>query len=547
MKLFRLVIPKFPYFNVYSRVKMPPRGAVSVATAVTSVEGFTVEIIDENNFKGPLDHELIQRERPANIVGFYGGLTSTIPRLYEVASFYQSLGVPTVAGGNHVNARIEEVLSSGIDAVVMGEGEYTLPELVRAISCGRELSAVSGISFKRGSQVVNTPRRAPIQELDRLPYPDFGLIRDLETRIMFIPLGRTRGCNFVCEFCAVGQHLGHTRSNSPGYVMEEIISSVERGWKDFFFTDDNFAQDRDGTAELCKMISEYKQKTGKRLYFSVQVRVDVARDVELLELMREADVETLCIGYESPIEEDLKNMKKGLNLKKLDEYTQTLKKYGFYIHGMFIIGYPTFKDSRCKLDISLPERVERFWQFIKRNDIDTVQVVKPVPLPGTVLEKKLKDENRLYPLTHVGYSKYDGNWLCFEPDSGIDPQDFMLRTEGLIKRFFNLWMIPKLFYQVPLYPLEVGLRFLSGFLGELLVNRNRNLGSLFRKSFAHARRQAWRKFRNLRLRLGGRIILEKWKKDFESENFFCTLEKARAELKKTAQLKEVTEAVKCAD
>ncbi|MFN3467354.1 MAG: B12-binding domain-containing radical SAM protein, partial [Candidatus Brocadiales bacterium] len=356
-------------------------------------------------------------------------------------------------------------------------------------------------------------------------------------------LGRTRGCNFVCEFCAVSQHLGHTRSSSPGYVMEEIVRSVEKGYMDFFVTDDNFAQERDSTAELCKMITEYKRKTGKKLHFSVQVRADVAKDEELLELMREADVEILCIGYESPIEEDLKNMKKGLNLKKLDEYTQTLKRHGFYIHGMFILGYPTFKDSRCKLGISLSERVERFWQFIKRNDIDTVQIVKPVPLPGTVLEKKLKEENRLYPLSLVGYNKYDGNWLCFEPDPDIDSQDFMSQTERLVKRFYNLWMFPKLLYQIPLYPFEVGIRFLDGFFRGLIGGSGWPVGTLLRKSLKDARHQAWRKFRNLRLRLGGRVILEKWRQDFVKENFFDTLEKARVELKKTAEPQEVTEVV----
>jgi radical SAM superfamily enzyme YgiQ (UPF0313 family) len=545
MKLFRLIIPKFPYFNVYSRIKMPPRGAVSVATTVKSLEGFKVEIIDENNFNGPLNHETIQKERPADIVGFYGGLTSTIPRLYEVASLYKGLGVPTVAGGNHINACVEEALSSGVDVVIMGEGEHALPEVVKAIDSEEDLSSVSGISFKNGNQIAYTKRGLPIQELDRLPYPDFDLIRDLQTRIMFIPLGRTRGCNFVCEFCAVSQHLGHTRSSSPHYVMEEIVRSVEKGYKDFFFTDDNFAQERDTTAELCKMIAKYKRKTGKNLYFSVQVRADVARDEELLELMREADVETLCIGYESPIEEDLKNMKKGLNLKKLDEYTQTLKRHGFLIHGMFILGYPTFKDSKCKLNISLAERVERFWQFISRNDLDTIQIVKPVPLPGTLLEKKLKDENRLYPLSLVSYSKYDGNWLCFEPDADIDPKDFMLQTDRVLRRFYNLWMIPKLLYQVPLYPFEVGIRFLSRFLRGL--GKGIPTGRLLKKSYFQARYQAQRKFRDLKLRLGGRIILEKWKRDFEKENFFSTLEKARAELKKNVAFRGVPEVIKCTD
>ncbi|HHT9117068.1 MAG TPA: hypothetical protein ACFYD1_00415, partial [Candidatus Hypogeohydataceae bacterium YC38] len=102
-KLFRFIIPKYPYYNIYSRIKMPPRGAVSVATAVAHKGDFQVEIIDENNFSGVLDHRIIQGQRPADFVGLYGGLTSTIPRLYQVASYYQGLGVPTAAGGNHIN------------------------------------------------------------------------------------------------------------------------------------------------------------------------------------------------------------------------------------------------------------------------------------------------------------------------------------------------------------------------------------------------------------------------------------------------------------
>lgn len=551
MKLFRFIIPKYPYYNVYSRIKMPPRGAVSVATAVAQRGLFRVEIIDENNFSGCLDHRIIQKERPADFVGLYGGLTSTIPRLYQVASFYQSEGIPTIAGGNHINAMTKEALNSGIDVVVNGEGEQSVPEVLEALSNGGDLGAIPGISFVKDGRVTTTQIRPPIADLDTVPIPDMSLFRDLQTRIQFIPLGRTRGCNFVCEFCAVSQHLGRTRSSSPEYVMEEIAKSIENGYKDFFVTDDNFAEDRERTVELCKLIAEYKRKKRLKLYFAVQVRADVARDRKLLALMREADVECLCIGYESPIEEDLKNMKKGLNLRKLDEYTQTLKSYGFFIHGMFIIGYPTFKDSRCKLKMSIKERADRFWEFISRNKIDTVQVVKPVPLPGTILAKKLKEENRLFPLRLVDYSKYDGNWLCFEPDAGIDPKELMYETERLLRRFYSFSSMSRLIYQVPFYPMELACRVLNRLLPRLAspIERGdvRSFGAFIRKSFEESRCEAGRKFRNARLRLGGRIIMEKWKRDFRREGFYNTIDRARAFIRQTAELAEGSAMVKCAE
>ncbi|TFG61580.1 MAG: hypothetical protein E4H28_08700, partial [Gemmatimonadales bacterium] len=97
-----MILPRFPYFNIYSSVVMPPLGAVSVATNVQKTTNIEVEIIDENNYKGPLDHEAIQRERPAQYVGFYGGLTSVVPRLFEVAKLYKSMGAVTIAGGVHI-------------------------------------------------------------------------------------------------------------------------------------------------------------------------------------------------------------------------------------------------------------------------------------------------------------------------------------------------------------------------------------------------------------------------------------------------------------
>src|SRR5512138_3124434 len=95
----RIVVPAFPAFNIYSRIarRTTALGPVCVATAVHEIEGWDVEVIDENNLgrygprspQGGADHEFLQVERPADVVGFYGGLTSTVPRLYELARFYR--------------------------------------------------------------------------------------------------------------------------------------------------------------------------------------------------------------------------------------------------------------------------------------------------------------------------------------------------------------------------------------------------------------------------------------------------------------------------
>ena len=109
---FRVVIPAFPAVNIYSIAarRTTALGPVCVASSVDKMARWDAEVIDENNLRrfGPkdesgagADHEFLQKSRPADIVGLYGGLTSTIPRLYEIARFYKNKGTVTVAGGHH--------------------------------------------------------------------------------------------------------------------------------------------------------------------------------------------------------------------------------------------------------------------------------------------------------------------------------------------------------------------------------------------------------------------------------------------------------------
>ena len=143
----RVVIPAYPAFNIYSRIARVTTALDRSAwpPPLHEVEGWDVEVIDENNYRGSAprnglglpDHETLQKVRPADVVGFYGGLTSTIPRLYELARFYRERRVTTLAGGQHfIEENIAEALHNGIDAVVMGEGEETIKELLYAFEGG---------------------------------------------------------------------------------------------------------------------------------------------------------------------------------------------------------------------------------------------------------------------------------------------------------------------------------------------------------------------------------------------------------------------------
>ncbi|NQT21971.1 MAG: cobalamin B12-binding domain-containing protein, partial [Candidatus Omnitrophica bacterium] len=244
---FRIVDPVYPAFNVYSfnARRTTPLGPVCVATAGNEMEGWDVEVIDENNLRlhgpkagsGGADHEFLQKVRPADVVGLYGGLTSTIPRLYEIAEFYKQKGVVTIAGGCHfVDETIEEALSSGIDYIVIGEGEETIKELLRTMLEKGNLEKVKGIVYRKNGDIIRTSAREPITDFDKLPLPDFSLVK--YAKIIAYPVGRIRGCGMDCEFCTVN---GKPRCASVERLMEQIkvIVGTTKGRK-FFVVDDLF-------------------------------------------------------------------------------------------------------------------------------------------------------------------------------------------------------------------------------------------------------------------------------------------------------------------
>ena len=172
----RIIIPGYPAFNIYSRIARitTALGPVSVATSAREMEGWDVEVIDENNYRrsGPVndsgrpDHEALQQLRPADVVGLYGGLTSTIPQLYELARFYQERSVPTIAGGQHfVEENITEALHNGVDVVVRGEAEETIKEILQAFEGRRAKKDIAGIAYLDGDQVILTQEREPLDRL----------------------------------------------------------------------------------------------------------------------------------------------------------------------------------------------------------------------------------------------------------------------------------------------------------------------------------------------------------------------------------------------
>ncbi|MBN1794186.1 MAG: B12-binding domain-containing radical SAM protein [Candidatus Omnitrophica bacterium] len=510
----RIIVPAYPAFNIYSGVanKTTALGPVCVASAVNEMEGWDVEVIDENNLcrygprsqEGGADHEFLQRSRPADIVGLYGGLTSTIPRLYRIARFYKEKGIPVIGGGQHfVDENLDEALHSGIDYIVRGEGEITIKELLQAIREGKSIDLIRGIAYLKDDKVVLTEPREPITDFDALPHPNFSLVR--YAKIKLYPVGRIRGCGMDCEFCTV---KGKPRCASPERLLEDIRFLLEtRDARHFFIVDDLFGQYRDETIEFCRMLECYQRRVDRRLDITVQIRLDKARDPELLTAMRHAGINTVAIGFESPIDEELLAMRKKVRPQDMIDLARAYHRAGFLVHGMFIFGYPLKGSGDFVL--SREERIRRFRTFIKKAKIDTVQILLPVPLPGTELRQRLKEQGRIYPKDDIGWEYYDGNFPIFEPDrplSAKDLQDSICDIMGKFYQFKYMFMVGFHIFSFP-----------------ALVFFLHNIKSGWRRWY--------RPWRNALARFGGWIILKGWLSQFERGPFIQKLKQAQRHLR----------------
>lgn len=510
----RIIVPAYPAFNIYSHLadKTTALGPVCVASAANEVEGWDVEVIDENNLcrHGPkasplgADHEFLQRIRPADVVGFYGGLTSTIPRLYTLARFYKDKGIATIAGGQHfVGDNIAEALHSGIDYLVIGEGEEVIKEFLGAIEGKSDINLIKGIVYLKNGEPIHTPKRAPITDFNHLPLPNFSLVRYARTKIF--PVERIRGCGMECEFCTV---KGKPRFAPPERLLEQFCFLTEtQDARYFFVVDDLFGQERNETVRFCQMLRDYQKRTGLRLDTTVQIRLDKAKDEELLSAMRQANINTVAIGFESPIEEELNAMNKRLKPEDMLSLTKIFHKFGFLVHGMFIFGYPMKEGINFKMPAA--ERIRRFKHFIKKAKIDTIQILLPGPLPGTELRHRLALQNRIYPIQDVGWEYYDGNFPLFEPDAPMTAEEMQLSIRKIMGRFYQFR-----------YMFMIGLHIFS--FPALVF-------------FLHNLRSGWlkwyRPWRNNLMRFGGWIVMKKWAIQFKKDKFGGRLQKAKEHLK----------------
>ena len=153
---------------------------------------------------------------------------------------------------------------------------------------------------------------------------------------------------------------------------------------------------------------------------TVQIRLDKAKDQELLHAMREAGMDVVAIGFESPIPEELEAMDKHLKPEDMISLSRAFYQAGFLIHGMFIFGY--LLEKEVPIRISARERVQHF-----RGSSNGPGSIRSRfcsgPHSRDKADPKAQQENRLFPRRASGGNTTTAIFLSSfptNPDSGRD-------------------------------------------------------------------------------------------------------------------------------
>lgn len=383
----------------------PPLGLAYIA-AVLKKNGHAVQILDRDLIlrKNRLDFDRADEITLSLIKDFdtqIAGFSATTPNVSDVDAFSKKVKesnpqVLTVMGGPHCAGEPVTTLRmcSAIDALVRGEGEMAMLDIASAVS----FECIGSLTYREpDGSILSNPDRPLIESLDSLPFPARDLLdmsyytrpsrfisRNFSLRTTHI--FTARGCPFNCHYCA-GPLIGRSRVryHSAQRVVAEIEELIDKySIEAVYFAEDMFLSNRNRVQEMTALFKQHDIHT--KISWMAQISANIASP-ELLAMMKDAGCVHVEYGFESGSQRILDLMNKKANIERNREVAIFTRKNGLHFQGNFIVGYPGEREEDFKKTVS----------FIKEARPHNVSLNIFMPLPGTEIYKKLKEDGRLLP------------------------------------------------------------------------------------------------------------------------------------------------------
>jgi radical SAM superfamily enzyme YgiQ (UPF0313 family) len=367
--------------------------ALEYLGAGLKLDGHTVEILDAR--LEPNLEETCRRFQPdlVGLTGFTSHLNIIKGIGTRLKSTYPELLV--VVGGHHATVQPEDFNVPGIDVVVIGEGVFTLREIIRASEQECGFKEIKGLAIPCPDGMLYTPPR-PYTDLNELPFPDRTLTARYRHNYFsewFKPLASIRtslGCTARCNFCALwGITGGKYLRRDPAAVLEELMTIVE---PNIFFCDDESMCDVKRMDRLADMIRE----AGIRKNYFLYGRVDtIVNHPELLAKWAKIGLSQVFVGMEDFSEARLTAMKKGITTEQQIQAAKILDDLGIMMYASFMVD-PAYSS----------EDFSSLTAYVRRLKLKYATFTVMTPLPGTELHAErekdiLSHKPELYDMLHA--------------------------------------------------------------------------------------------------------------------------------------------------
>ncbi|NTV22781.1 MAG: B12-binding domain-containing radical SAM protein [Nanoarchaeota archaeon] len=419
LKVLLINPPQYYYkgssmFNVYF-----PIGLISMASMIEKIshvrlldcliEGFRKERTGDRTRYGSSKQTIegeLSKQMP-DIIGISAPFSAQKGSVFETVDLCRKVCPQAiiVIGGPDATVQPGEYAKIG-DYVITGEGEITLYELVKRISNGEHLCDTDGIAFLKAGRLVCNKTRY-IDDLDGLPLPAYHLLdmkRYFSNKYLYrnrsilsdrsISIQTSRGCPYSCTFCSIHLHTGRIyRAHSPEYVLRHIRHLISYGIRNFHFEDDNLTLDRNRFEQILSLI----YPLGINWDTPNGVRADTL-DYSLLLKMKSAGCKALTIAIESGEPRVLRQIKKNLDLRKVEETASSCKRAGLRLSAFYMIGLPGETISDMKTTADLAVRMLDEYDVIPNLNIAT-------PLIGTELYDLCKEKKYISEVSDQGLSE----------------------------------------------------------------------------------------------------------------------------------------------
>ena len=373
--------------------------------AALTPPGHTMTLVDEAFAPDDMNQDV-------DLVGITV-MTDLALRAYHIADTYRRKDVKVVMGGIHPTVLPGEALEHA-DAVVVGEAEGIWPRLLSDAASG-QMQRLYRAGKMTDLQGLPKPRRDPFPGTKGKGY-------------IPIPIGveTSRGCPYDCEFCCIGQTLGHRYRVRP---VQEVIAEIESiDSPHLFFVDDALGLNRNAAKKL------FAEMIPLRRRWLAQGTVSLAEDMELIRLMKRSGCLGLLIGFES-VQKGTQNEVNKIRNLKIDFYEAMHRFHGegFGILGSFVFGF----------DYENKDVFEQTLKFIMRCRLDVVQLRILTPYPGTRLYKRLLSEGRLF-VRDWWLRGYPPDTLLFQP-KGMTADELMSGFARLNRQAYSFGAMMKRF------------------------------------------------------------------------------------------------------